>query len=169
MSALRDALWRGGMRVAYRAQLVWWRVRRPHVHGSYVAVWHDGRVLLIRNSYRRRDSLPAGGLRRGEAPLAAAVRELNEEVGIEARPEALRYVGEIVTEQLAIDHAHVFELSCDEPPTVRIDRREVVWAGFVAPEEALARGVVAPVRRYLESRAAATASSNDAPSRSMRR
>ena len=47
-------------------------------------------------------------------------------------------------------HAHVFEIHCVEAPAFRIDRREVVWAGFLTPEEALERGVVGVVRRYLE-------------------
>ena len=143
------------MRVAYRLQLAWWYVRRPSIQGAYVAVWHGRRVLMIRNSYRNRDSLPAGGLRRGETPLDAAVRELDEEVGIAATPAQLAYHGEILTEtQYAKDHAHFFELRCAAEPVVRIDRREVVWAGFLEPEEAIARGVVRSVRIYLERVAA---------------
>ena len=147
-----DALVRAGMRVGYRLLLVWWYVRRPSIQGAYVAVWHEGRVLVIRNSYRKRDSLPAGGLRRGETPLEAAVRELGEEVGIVATPGQLAYHGEILSEsQYAKDHAHFYELRCEAEPEVRIDRREVVWAGFLEPEEALARGVVQSVRVYLEA------------------
>jgi len=164
-----DGVWRVGLRVAFRLQLVWWSLRRPVITGAYVAVWHDGRVLLIRNSYRRRDSLPAGGLHRGETPRDTAVRELAEEVGIRARPEELAYSGEFVHTQLAEDHAHLFELVCECEPEVRIDRREVVWAAFLPLEAALARELVPPVRSYLESRAAVTASSKLAPSRSSRR
>lgn len=164
-----DGLWRTGLRVAFRLQLVWWRLRKPVVTGSYVAVWHGGRVLLIRNSYRRADSLPAGGLQRGETPRDAAVRELAEEVGIRARPEELAYSGEFVHTRLAEDHAHLFELVCEREPEVRIDRREVVWASFLPLREALTRELVPPVRSYLESRAAVTASSKPAPSRSSRR
>ena len=141
------------MRVAYRLQLAWWLVRRPRVEGAYVAVWHRARLLVIKNSYRQRFSLPSGGLRRGETPRDAAVRELAEEVGIAVRPEALVYRGEIVTSsRYAEDHAHVFEARCEEEPTVSIDRREVVWAGFLTPEDALARGLVGVVRRYLRGR-----------------
>jgi 8-oxo-dGTP pyrophosphatase MutT (NUDIX family) len=146
-----DAAIRGAMRVAYRLQLGCWYVRRPSILGAYVAVWHDGRLLMIRNSYRKRDSLPAGGVRRGETPLDAAVRELGEEVGIAVSPERLAYHGEILTEsQYAKDHAHFFELHCTAEPEVQVDRREVVWAGFLRPEDALARGVVRSVRIYLE-------------------
>jgi len=148
--APRDRAWRLGLRFAYRLQLAWWFVRRPRIEGAYVAVWCQGRVLVIRNSYRRRLSFPAGGLKRGEQPRAAAVRELAEEVGIAADPSELHYHGEIVNPSgYAEDHAHVFELRPASPPAPRVDGREVVWAEFLHPEEALERGVVGVVRRYL--------------------
>jgi len=153
MSDRVDAVWRWSMRYAYRLQLAWWFVRRPKISGAYVAVWYEGQVLVIRNSYRRKLSFPAGGLKRRETPVDAAVRELGEEVGIAARSEDLLYHGEILNRSgYAEDHAHFFELFCDEAPTVRVDRREVVSAEFVAPDEALARGVVGAVQIYLEGR-----------------
>lgn len=42
----------------------------------------DGRVLLIKQSYRTHWGLPGGLLKRHEAPAAAAVREVEEEVGL---------------------------------------------------------------------------------------
>jgi ADP-ribose pyrophosphatase YjhB (NUDIX family) len=146
-----DPLWRTAMRAAYQLQLAWWFVRRPVIQGAYVAVWHGERVLLIQNSYRKRMSFPAGGLARGESMLDAAMRELHEEVGIRASAQQLAYHGEIVNPSgYAEDHAHIFELRCAEPPEVRVDSREVVWAEFMTPADALARGVVGVVRTYLE-------------------
>ena len=43
----------------------------------------DGRVLLIRQSYRQRWGLPGGLLQRGEEAAVAARREIREEVGVE--------------------------------------------------------------------------------------
>lgn len=146
-----NALWRIAMRVAYQLQLAWWFVRRPVIEGAYVAVWHGERVLVIENSYRRRLSFPAGGRKRGETTHDAALRELREEVGIAADAAHVAYYGEIVhASGYAEDHAHVFELRCNAAPDVHVDRREVVWAEFLSPEDALARGVVGVVRRYLE-------------------
>ena len=148
----RDALWRFAYRCAFRLRVLYWRLGRPRLEGSYVAVWHAGRLLVVRNSYRRSLTLPAGGLARGETPLEAALRELREEVGLAPDAAALRYVGEIVdVEGPAEDPAHFFELHCEEEPVTAVDRREVVWAGFLRAEEALAQGVVRVVRRYLES------------------
>ena len=148
-----DPLWRGALRIAYRLRLAWWYLRRPAIHGSYIAVWHGERVLVIRNSYRKRLSFPAGGRARGETLLEAARRELGEEVGISAPLEELAYYGELVHHnRYAEDHGHVFELRCASAPEVRVDRREVVWAEFLSPDDALSRGVVGVVQLYLESR-----------------
>jgi 8-oxo-dGTP pyrophosphatase MutT (NUDIX family) len=147
---LHIRLHRLALRGAYRLQLAWWFVARPRIEGSYVAVWHGARILMIRNSYRRLLSLPAGGIKRGEDPRTAAVRELREEAGIEARPADLVFAGVILNPSgYAEDHAHFFELRCDGEPAVRIDEREVVWAEFLLPEEAIAQGTARVVRRYL--------------------
>lgn len=148
-----DAAWRAAYRIAFRLQRLYWRVRQPRLTGAYVAVWRDERLLCVQNSYRRRLSLPAGGLARGERPIDAALRELREEVSIGARPEELHYVGEIVSHAGdAEDHAHFFELRPEGQIDFAVDRREVVWAGFLSPQTALERGVVDVVRQYLERR-----------------
>jgi 8-oxo-dGTP pyrophosphatase MutT (NUDIX family) len=147
----RVALW-----IAYRVLLAGWFVFRPSRRGVFIAVWHDGRVLVIRNSYRSWLSLPAGGLQRGETPLDAALRELREEVGIAAAPEALRFVREIATTfEWKDDHCLFFEVVLDAPVEPRADRREVVWAGFMTPDEAMRARLAPPVRDYLEARTGA--------------
>ena len=128
--------------------------------GSYVAVWHGDRLLVIRNSYKSGETLPCGGLKRGETHRAAARRELKEEVGIEVEEDRLAYVGEIEVEgPRATDRAQFFELEVPAEPAIELDHREVVWAGFV-PREALAqRPLIRSVRAYLERRSASKDSS----------
>jgi ADP-ribose pyrophosphatase YjhB (NUDIX family) len=109
---------------------------RPKITGAIVLVRVGGELLLIRNSYRRWYSVPGGRVERGEAPRLAAARELREEVGLVVAPEALRALGEFVVHHSHIeDHVHAFELCLDSSPDVRIDLREVVWAGFHAERE----------------------------------
>jgi 8-oxo-dGTP pyrophosphatase MutT (NUDIX family) len=76
-------LHRGLYRIADRLRRVWWRLRRPRVHGCRVlALDEAGRILLVRHSYGSITwAPPGGGLKRGEDPLRAAARELAEEAG----------------------------------------------------------------------------------------
>ncbi len=142
-----NALWRCAFRVAYFLRLCYGFVLRPPVHGAYVAVWHGDRVLLVRNSYRRSVSFPAGGLRAKETPLDAAVRELREEVGIRVQPSELQLAREVrCWQEFHDNHASVFEIRFDEAPAVNIDDREVVWAEFTAMDE-LPRERLCPVAK----------------------
>ncbi len=45
----------------------------------------DGRVLLVRHSYKQRWATPGGFVNRNESPQDAAVREAREEVGLGVR------------------------------------------------------------------------------------
>jgi 8-oxo-dGTP diphosphatase len=63
------------------------RLLMPRAIPGACAVIRDarGRVLLAHHTYRRDDwSLPGGFLRRGEMPAAGVVREVREELGVEA-------------------------------------------------------------------------------------
>ena len=63
----------------------------PVAFGAHaLIVDRSGRVLLARHSYMAGWSLPGGGVARGEAPQAAILRELKEEIGeVRSDPPAL--------------------------------------------------------------------------------
>lgn len=126
-------LHRTAYRLAHALRVVWWRLRRPRIHGCRVLALDDeGRVLLVRHSYGSGDWMtPGGGLRRGEDPLLAAARELGEEVGcaieqawllarVEEPLKGATNVVDIVTGTLA--------------GTPRPDGREIVEAACFAPD-----------------------------------
>ncbi|MGH0034573.1 MAG: NUDIX hydrolase [Myxococcota bacterium] len=153
MATPLDRAWRVALRVAYLGARAWWAVRRPEVRSAFVAVWWNDQLLLIRNSYKSGETVPCGGLQRGESPRAGARRELAEEVGIQARESDLRPAfSSVVEHDSTVDHFHVFELWCDERPEIRVDEREVVSGAF-CPRHALGeRPLVPQVRAYLASR-----------------
>jgi 8-oxo-dGTP diphosphatase len=72
----------------------------PHpILGASVAVFREGRVLLATRTKPPFDgvfSLPGGRIKAGETLEAAALRELAEEVGIEARIVAFNRAVEII-------------------------------------------------------------------------
>ena len=158
-----DALVRAAYAVAYRVLRVWWFFRRPNVHGAFVAVWHDDALLVIRNSYRRGETLPIGLVERGETPRAAARRELFEEVGIDAPENELVPATDFDLDwDYKHDRASIFEWHPGERPRIRVDAREVIWGEFIAEGELDARSLVPHVVRYLEwHRARSSAHSSD--------
>ena len=70
------------LRVAHAVRRRWWQWRKPSLRGCrIVALDAADRVLLIRHSYGSGKWMPpGGGVGRRESPMAAALRELREEV-----------------------------------------------------------------------------------------
>lgn len=148
-----NALIRAVYRVAHWGLRLLWFLRRPETTGALVAVWHQGRVLLVKNSYRRQLTLPGGYVKAREDRRTTAARELLEEVGIRAQPKRLvhAYHGTHVFEYRK-DTLDIYELDVDDPPEVRVDDREVVRAEFHTPAEALDLNVVPHLEEYLSKR-----------------
>jgi len=91
-----------------------------------------GRVLLIRHSYGSGNwMLPGGGIARREPPLAAALRELTEETGLElAGPRCLMVLEEALYG--TVNRVHMFTGLTSGDPVC--DEREVIEARFFVPE-----------------------------------
>jgi 8-oxo-dGTP pyrophosphatase MutT (NUDIX family) len=118
-------------RAAYRALALSWLVRRPAKLGVKCLLVNGDRLLLVRHTYGHRDwDLPGGAMRRGEPPLAAAQREMREELGIEA--DCWTSLG---TVEGSVDHRRdtifVFRVQL-AAPTVTINRGELATASWFA-------------------------------------
>jgi ADP-ribose pyrophosphatase YjhB (NUDIX family) len=135
---LIDALHRRVFRTLAFAREVYFTVLDPPRHGTLVAVWCRGRILITKSSYHDVYSLPGGYARGGEDARQAATRELREEVGIVAEPAQLR-LHEAITQSYRGRHSAMsfFELELDTEPAVRVDHRELTVAEFLTPEQAL--------------------------------
>ena len=153
MRGLVDKAIRRGYRLAYLGLQAWWFVRRPATHGTCVALWHSGKVLLIHTSYRNCYSLPGGFVHRGEPSEQAARREVREEVGLDLSGCELRlaWSGTLPFESRQ-DTVDVWEALLESVPAVRITSRELVWADWVHPEDALGRHLLPHVAIYLAQR-----------------
>lgn len=148
-----DASIRVAYRVAHRLLRAYWYVRRPTTSGALAAVWHDGRVLLVKNSYRKQYTLPGGYVRPREDPRDAAARELFEEtrVRLEGATFTHAYHGAHPFENRD-DTLDIYEATLDTEPMTEVDQREVVWAGFKTPDEVRALDLVPHLREYLEGK-----------------
>lgn len=129
---MTPGLWHAAYRVAFLLRKYLWRLFRANTRGVAIGVWHEGRILLIRNSYQPQWTIPAGGIHRGEEAHAAARRELREEVGLAV--ETLHPVGEYVSRDGGhTNTVYLFELHCSTAPEIKVDGREVVHAAFEDP------------------------------------
>ena len=129
--------------MAHGLRKIWWRVAKPSLSGCRVLARNDaGQLLLIRHSYGTGSWMPpGGGVDRGEAPVAAGIRELAEEVGLELH-NARRVAMFQDTLHGAGNAVHIIVGRVHGP--ARPDGREVIEAGFFAPDalpEPLARGL----------------------------
>jgi len=138
-------------KIAYGGHLVMSFFLRPTVYGAYVAVWQDQKILLIRNSYKALVTLPCGGIDKGETSLMAAKRELMEEVGLDLPYDSFKKVRETVSwSEFKKDYIVIYEVHLTSLMAVKLDGREVIWAGLKERQEALAMPLVPVVREYLQ-------------------
>jgi len=148
-----NAIAQRGYRGAYLMARAWWFIRRPRTFGSVVAVWCDGRLLLVRTSYRPQYNLPGGFIKPRETALDAAVREVAEELHLVLPADALtlRWHGSTIFEHRH-DTTTIWEIVLDAQPRIDVDGREVVSAGWWMPAEAMTLPLPPPVRAYLANR-----------------
>lgn len=129
---------------------LYWAIWHPHTYGTLVAIWYNGTILLIRNSYLRYYSLPGGYIQRNETAQQAAIRELAEEIGLSVTDEMLTQVLDINHNwQGRSDHVKLFVIKLTEPQKIKIDNREVIAMEFFTPENALKLDLYPPIRQYI--------------------
>ncbi len=153
MTHLYNKIARVFYQLAYRALLTIWFFTRPTIHGVYIAIWYEERLLVIKNSYKKRFTIPCGRVKRGEDLVVAAARELYEEVNIRLETHQLNFVGEYSTRHnYAIDVGSFFEIELTEPPPLEVDNREVVWARFLTLDQVAELDLNPTVKTWLANR-----------------
>ena len=137
-------------------------IRRPHTHGALVAIWVNNKVLLVQTSYRKGYGLPGGGLQPGESARNAAVRELNEELGLAIESSWLQEPWTITEHQrggrntVTIFALPWAQVACapearSTHPAFTIDQLEIISTAWMSLTEALKQHLPSHLRQYLET------------------
>jgi 8-oxo-dGTP pyrophosphatase MutT (NUDIX family) len=119
-----------------------------------VALIYDNKILLIHptNSSWKKSTcgIPKGGLEPGEDPFEAALREVQEETGIQLSPEQVdrephridfynsknEISGNMIYFVCSIQDLSEVGLSSERVPTSQLQLEEVDWGKFVSAQEA---------------------------------
>ena len=119
-----------------------------------VVVQVGDKILVLKGWYgSNRWMLPGGGMHSDEDRATAAVRELEEETGIVARPEDLQYVASgPVQDSYGLRYKyHLFTLQLDNREVVTIDNYEICDSDWRSPQDLMAdkKGVLEATRATL--------------------
>ena len=112
---------------------LYWFVVRPKTFGVQCVIQHGDAILLVRNTYGRRQwTFPGGSIARGETTEEAIRREVHEEVGLHL--ELLQHLGAYdATIDYKKDHVVVFA-GASLDPRVTIDPVEILEARWFQPK-----------------------------------
>lgn len=147
-----DKVFQWVFRIGYPLMCAVWRRVGFMSHIVHVAVWVDGKVLLVKNSYRSQYSLPGGDIHKKETSAFAASRELREETGVNVSHTQLTCVLKLNEDEAwrsAPKRNEIFECRLENKPNISVDNREVIHADFYTLDAALSLPLPEVTRSYL--------------------
>lgn len=134
-----------------------WFVTRPLTLGAHaIPLTEAGALVLVRLTYARGWHLPGGGMKRGERPEDAILRELREEIGLTAhaslehvaefrhRPDFRRGIAQLYLVRgvaytpplwsLEVEEVRAFPLDALPPDLAPVAARQLRLAGLLPPD-----------------------------------
>lgn len=109
------------------------------LHIVAAVIVRDGRFLLVRKRGTTAFMQVGGKIEQGEEPLAALLREVAEEIGVDVAPEAVRPLGRrkavAANEPDHVVDAHAFtvELPAGFEPRPQAELEDLVWVDPADP------------------------------------
>lgn len=97
----------------------------PRVAAGALFTDDDGRVLLVHPTYKDTWDIPGGYVERGESPAAACRRELNEELGLDRKPERLIAVDWAPSEGEGDKLLFLFDCGKIDTKLIKLDGQEL--------------------------------------------
>lgn len=97
----------------------------PRVAAGALFTDDEGRVLLVHPTYKDTWDIPGGYVERGESPAAACRRELNEELGLDRKPERLIAVDWAPSEGEGDKLLFLFDCGKIDTKLIKLDGQEL--------------------------------------------
>lgn len=127
----------------------YWRMQRALTMGAQGLVLDpEGRILLIKATYKPGWQFPGGGVERNETVRTAVERELEEETGVILDGEPLLFSLYANFRSFPSDHIALFVVRQWRRPVVPAPNREIAASAFFA-RDALPADTVGSVHRRL--------------------
>ncbi len=117
---------------------------KPKIEVAALFIEHENRILLLHRQERKSQGnlwgIPGGKLDKGESPLQAVLREIQEETGYDFSQQPMESLGTVYIEYNNKDHFiyHMFRTKLTEDPAaVKINFDEHKGFTWVTPQDAL--------------------------------
>ena len=102
-----------------------------------VVIRHNHQVLLVKSWLGNGAwDLPGGGLHKAEAPLQGALREVQEEIGIDLGSYEVKMIKTLNFKFGLIRYkAHYFEATLENKPKLKLQKLEIIDAQWFDPDQ----------------------------------
>lgn len=122
----------------------------PRVAAGALFLDDKGRVLLVHPTYKDTWDIPGGYVERGESPAAACRRELNEELGLDRKPDRLLAVDWAPSDVEGDKLLFLFDCGHLDAELITLDGQELDRWAWVEPTQ-LDQYVIDRIARRIRS------------------